>query len=61
MFEYDFYPIYILLMLINFIILRVFSLLSSLNNTSVNIFDDGGFFEFSPKVEFTTTLQQTLK
>ena len=39
----------------------VFSLLLSSNDVSVDIGDDKGSFEFSPKAEFTSTLHQTLK
>ena len=61
MFEYNLYPIYILLSQTNFIYIKSFSLLSSSNNASVDIVDEKGSFEFSPKAEFTSTLQQTLK
>ena len=37
-------------------ILRVSSLLSSLNDAPVDIVDDEGSFEFSPKAEFTSPL-----
>ena len=61
MFEYNLYPIYILLSQTNFIYIKSFSLLSSSNDASVDIVDEEGSFEFSPKAEFTSPLQQTLK
>ena len=44
MFEYDLYPIF------------TFIVLLSLNDASVDIADDEGSFEFSPKVEVTSPL-----
>ena len=44
MFEYDLYPIF------------AFIVLLSLNDASVDIVDDEGSFEFSPKVEVTLPL-----
>ena len=47
--------------------LKVSSLLPSLNDASVDIIDDEGFFQFSPEAEVTSplyvhiTLQQTLR
>ena len=41
--------------------LRVSSLLSPLNAASVNIVDDEGSCQFSPKAELTSPLRQTLK
>ena len=61
MFEYNLHPIYILLSQTNFIYIKSFSLLSSSNHASVDIVDEEGSFEFSPKAEFTSALQQTLK
>ena len=52
MFEYSLYPIYVLLMLTNFIYKRVSLLLSSLNDASVDIVDD----EFSRKTGFKPPL-----
>ena len=54
MFEYDLYPIYVLLLLTKFIHLRVFLLLSSLNDVSVDIVNNEGSFEFSRKAEFAS-------
>ena len=47
MFEYNLYPIYILLLLTNFIYITSFLLLSSSKDASVDIADDKGSFEFS--------------
>ena len=56
MFEYSLYPIYFLLMLTNFIYIRVSLLLWSLNDASVDIVDDEGSFEFSHKTGFKPPL-----
>ena len=45
----------------SFFTLRVFSSLSLLNDASVDILDDEGSFEFSPKAEFASTFQRTLR
>ena len=37
--------------------LKVFLLLSSSNDASINIVEDESSFEFCPKAEFTLTLQ----
>ena len=54
--EYNLYPIYILFLLTNLILIRSFSLLSSSNDASVDIVDEENSFEFSPKAEITSTL-----
>ena len=41
--------------------LRVFSLLSLLNDVSIDIVDDEGSFESPAEAEFTSAMQQTLK
>ena len=57
MFEYILYPIYFLILLIRFFFtLRVSSLLSPLNDASVDIVYDEGSFQFSPEAEFTSPL-----
>ena len=60
-FEYILYPIYFFYCQQISFTLRVSSLLSLLNDTSVDIVDDEGSFQFSSKIEFTSPLQQTLK
>ena len=47
----------------NFIlfVLRVSSFCNHPNDASVDIIDDEGYFKFSFKAEFTSTLQETLK
>ena len=63
MFEYNLYSIYIVLLPTNFIlfVLRVSSFCNHPNDASVDIIDDEGYFKFSFKAEFTSTLQETLK
>ena len=62
MFEYNLYPIYLFCYCWQSLFpLRVFSLLSSSNDPSADIADDEGSSEFSPKTQFTSILQQTLK
>ena len=64
MLEYNLYPIYILLLLRNFIYINSYYyyyhcyllLLSSSNDASVDIVDNEGSFEFSHKAEFASTL-----
>ena len=57
MFEYILYPIYFLILLIRFFFtLRVSSLLSPLNDASVDIVYDESSFQFSPEAEFTSPL-----
>ena len=46
MFEYDLYPCYNLLCRQTLFKLKVFSLLPSLNDVSVDVFDDEGFLSF---------------
>ena len=59
MFEYNLYLICFLLLQTNFIYiksLRVSSILSLLNDASVDIVDNEGSLEFSPKAGFTSLL-----
>ena len=62
MFECNLYPIYLFCNCWQSLFpLRGFSLLSSSNDPSVDIADNEGSSEFSPKCQFISTLQQTLK
>ena len=55
MFEYNLYLIYILSLLTNFIYVNHYIIIDT-----VDIVDDEGYFEFSPKAEFRSVLQGTL-
>ena len=55
-FEYILYPNYFLLLPKSLFTLRVFSLLSLLNDASVDILDDETSFQFSPEAIFISPL-----
>ena len=57
MFEYNLYPICILLLLTNLLNIKSFFITITSNDASLDIFDDKGYFEFPPEAEFTSNLQ----
>ena len=56
MFDYNLYPIFFIINDKTLFTLRASLLLSSSNDSSANIVDDEGSFEFPPNVEFTSSL-----